>query len=881
MGKLVNVVLPNGKVVSVDEDVASTLVKANSGRVETGAEEAEAGRQASNKEKTGAVQAGLVSGINTALAGVPGLIGLSESNREAVKQHPSGALVGDIAAIAAPTGLLGKAAKEVTAGTVIGQASKLGQMGTAGRVGEGIILGGGGHVAKASISGDSITVEGLAADIGIAALLNVGIGAAADRFSKMVKRSGVSTADDLLLGAKPHVKGDAPLAKAARARMAAEEAQAAAREAKDEATRSMLRQKAEENVAAAKSAMDDDPVYANFRDTYNSAQDTVVAANKTVASEANKFAEFASQAGAKKTLSTYEKAANKLRTELAKVQAEVDAAVKADTKAAGTSKQVSFTQANKVKPVEKVSLNIDDNRIDKLNKALSEVTKLKDITKTALKDDNFEMLHTYMGGAHQRVEEALAAATKPGFESSISVKLPEIPKYPGQTAPVAARLPDKLTDIGKMHTDTIANIANAMDDAAAAETINLARSLGLEAETAADALVGIHQLTKEAFHLPIPGATKLSAEAKAAQRAAEKADELTTKSKFQDAADEVDRAREVTGGRLEWGFSDGNLKVGVRTPGSKGSLLGHAKDWTRSGVISAAGRAADIGGWKGAMLRRLGYGAAGYALDGIDGAFLGVAAGSARAGLLGGIRETVARAAAKVGPGLNGVRPLTAYLGARGGRSADKTLYDGEGAKALMDEVYTTVQSAPDATYELMKGFMGQAGDLAFQLHSKVMNGLQYLADTAPKDPGIDVTASGSNWTPDAHQVNEWLHRYEATLEPMEYVKRIFSGDGHRAGVEALAWNWPAILSETQTEAMMKNWQDMTESQNNALSILFQRPMTAAQNPDVVATIQGMYLQSMNQPQPKQDSRNTGGPPGRPAAVQSPVAGSNVSQLIA
>lgn len=880
MGKKVNVVLRNGRVVSVDEEVARGM-SPGSGGIEGDEGPSERARQAYNEENTSGVAAALVSGANTVLGGIPGLLGLSERNKEAVEQHPLPALAGDVAAIAAPTGLLGKTAKTLTSGTVIGQAARLGQLGTAGRIGEGIILGAAGHIAHATVSGDPITVEGLAADIGLSTLLNVGIGAAADRFTNMLKKAKGSTSiDDLLPGAKPHVKGDAPLAKVARAKMAAEEAELAAREAKDEATKSVLRQRAEENVAAAKATMDESPVYANFRDTYNSAQDAVVAANKTVTSEANKFAEFASQAGGKKTLATYEKAANKLRSELKKVQDEVDAAVKADVKAAGTKKPVTFAQGAKVKPTEPVPLDIDTNRIDQLNKALSEITKLKDATKAAMKSDDFEMLHTYMNGAHQRVEEALSAATKPGFESSISVKLPEIPKYPGQISPVAAKLPTNLTDIGRMHTDTIASIANAMDDVAAAETINLARSLGLEAETAGDALVGIHQLTKEAFHTPIPSGA-ISKEAKAAERLAEKADNLKNKAKWDDAAAEVDRAREVTGGRLEWGFSDGNLKVGVRSPGHKGSLLGAAKDWTRSGVISAAGRAADIGGWKGAMLRRLAYGAAGYGIDGVDGAFLGVAAGSARAGLLGGIRETVANAAAKLGPGLNTVRPLTAYLGSRGGRSADKSLFDGEGAKQLMDEVYSAVQTAPDATYELMKGFMGQAGDLAFQLHAKVMNGLQYLADTAPKDPGVDVTASGSNWEPNAYQINDWLHRYEATLEPLNYVKRIFAGDGHPAGVEALAWNWPAILAETQTEAAMKNWQDMTETQNSALSILFQRPITAAQNPDVIATIQGMYLQSMNQPQPKSDSRNTGGPVGRPAAVQSPVAGSNVSQLIA
>jgi len=928
MGK-VNVVLPDGKVVTVDEEVADVLVKAKSGTVETGSQAAEAARQQSNEENTSALGATVASGVNTALAGIPAMVGMPERVKESIKQHPGAALVGDIAAVAAPTGLLGKTAKVATEGTLIGQAAKLGQMGTAGRVGEGIILGGTSHVSRARIADDPLTIEGLTSDIGIATILNVGLGAVADRMIGVGKVAQGSEAVELLPGAKSVGPSSAKSGvRALKARALADEAEGltieaketwdnavktntttskqamAAKEALDAA--SGTRKKALEDLAAAKQAMDESPEYAALRDRHNTALDDIENANKTVQKEVDEFAKFASDKGAKKLIGEYEAAQSKLRTELKAIQDEVNAGVQADTKAMyrGPRKGQSFTGAAETAAKQTTpSVNpIDSERLHNLNKALSEVTKLKDAAKNALKEGDFELLHTYMPGGHARVEEALAAVNKPGLTNPLSVKLPDIPKYPGQIRPSGTRMPETLTDLGKMHTDTIAKVANSLDEAASKEVIELGRRFGIEAETAGDALTELRNVTRKSFHGPsaddIAALQKQSnAAATEARRAADevassedsfvqqakKSDKLDDKAKWKEATAEVDRARDFTGGRTEW--SPGRIDWAydpsqgvVQRFNEGGSLLGSAKGWARSGVIAAAGRAADIGGWKGAILRRLAYGAAGKSLDGVDSAMAAFAGTSAKAGVLGRIGNTVRGAVERAGRTIGEIRPLTAYLGpyakSRIGRN------DGKAAKELIDEVYTAVQTAPDATYELMKGFAGSAGDLGFQLYAKVMNSLQYLADTAPKDPGVDISASGSNWSPNAHEVNEWLHRYEATLAPEEYIARVFAGEGHPAGIEALAYNSPAILNEVRAEAAMQKWDRLTLKGHEALSLLFQRPMSAAQDPDVITMIQGQYLMQMNQPQPEKDPRSTGGPVGRPAAVQSPVAGSNVSQLI-
>ncbi len=158
---------------------------------------------------------------------------------------------------------------------------------------------------------------------------------------------------------------------------------------------------------------------------------------------------------------------------------------------------------------------------------------------------------------------------------------------------------------------------------------------------------------------------------------------------------------------------------------------------------------------------------------------------------------------------------------------------------------------------------------------------VKYLSDTAPKDPGIDVTASGSNWVPSFMKSDEWAHRYEAVTNPMGYVARVLQGEGSPAGVEALAARWGALLQETCTAAAEKDWSDLSLEESRGLSMLFQQPITGLQHPDVVMMIQGNYL-----PKPETAGPTAGGKPGfgsnptgRPPAVSSSIAGSSVSGL--
>jgi hypothetical protein len=170
-------------------------------------------------------------------------------------------------------------------------------------------------------------------------------------------------------------------------------------------------------------------------------------------------------------------------------------------------------------------------------------------------------------------------------------------------------------------------------------------------------------------------------------------------------------------------------------------------------------------------------------------------------------------------------------------------------------------------------------------MRTHVLNAVMHLASTLPQDPGIDRTMFSSGFTPNYEQAIELAHRIEAVMDPITAIIRTISGKGHPAGAQTLGAAWPATLSELAGQLTFAQpiVGDLTHAQSRGYSMLFNHPMSGLQDPGVVATLQGMYLPQGSPSSPTSQHptrRPTGGAPGRPAAVQSQVAGSSVSQLI-
>lgn len=853
MGDMVNVVKPDGTIVQVEREVAEALTGQKlAPHIQTPQEASEQARSDYNREHTSPVAAGVAAGVNTAFFGAPGLF-YSDDTKEAIKQHPTAAKIGTLGAVLAPTGLLGKTAKGLAEATFLGRASQIGAGGgTFARAAEGGITGAGIDIANSTISDDPLTAESLVESIGMGSLLSVGIGAASDKALGWLQgRKVAPETGELLAGAKGVTeRGPAPLARAARAQAALDEAEAVAASTRDAAALDHVIAQAKADVLATKKTLDELPAYSQLRDGYNAARKAAEASNRELAAQTAALDDWSKPGNLKSTLGEYEGAQNKVRTLFAKARA-------AEKLGPGTAGAIA-------------------GQIDDLHDAVSSLDDLQRFSKGMDLADPAaaSALYSKMSAVNAKLE-ALGVSKFP--------RLPEL--VSGEAKVVGNELPASLTDFGKMKEETVAKIAASLDDQSKMAAVKMAKDLSIDADTAEGALEGIRTRMRDMYHVPTLAktATKEAAAAAKAEAAAAKAE---TANKFKEASEEVDRARQVTGGRLEWTFKDGQLAAAPKgaTATEKG-FLGDAWKWTKGGIQSAAARAAYTGGWKGALVSRLAYGAAGYAVGGMEGALLGASVGSARAETVGRIREVVRSAATRGVTAVAAARPLSGYLAAMGASpdSDHTSLYDGEAAKRLIDDIHAQSITSHDAMYNLSKGLMGMPGDLAYSLYAKTTQAAAYLSAMAPKDPGVNITPTGSLWVPDPLAVHEWLNRYEAVMHPVEYAQRLLAGDGHPAGVEALQTIWPMLHQQLMTEAAGQDWSNLSNEQATGLSYLFGRPVTGANDPDIQMMIQAQYVAAAQaQARAKQGAkkgRGTGNPNGRPPAVNSMPSpgGSNVS----
>ncbi len=202
----INVVLPSGQVVSVDESVVQPEEETNNVNLES-ATAADARLQQERKDRiyggvAGAItEAGLSAADTLTLGGfgkATSAIGgdsWDETQEGLAEEHPIARTVGEVGAMLAPTGWIGDAAKGVSELSGLGLASRAGEgvasalrrgaqlASAAGRAVEGGIYGVGAHIADSSVTGDPLTIEGAIESAGIGAILNVGASALMDHVS--------------------------------------------------------------------------------------------------------------------------------------------------------------------------------------------------------------------------------------------------------------------------------------------------------------------------------------------------------------------------------------------------------------------------------------------------------------------------------------------------------------------------------------------------------------------------------------------------------------------------------------------------------------------------------------------------------------------------
>lgn len=319
-------------------------------------------------------------------------------------------------------------------------------------------------------------------------------------------------------------------------------------------------------------------------------------------------------------------------------------------------------------------------------------------------------------------------------------------------------------------------------------------------------------------------------------------------------------------------------KASVKKKGPTG-WLDMLRSKAKRGFAWGVGRTASTGGITGSVAQTVVGGAVGYAMGGAEGALITGSIFGAKGAARGKLRAL----SAKLGtPGrmVTKLGPVTAYLGASilTGDEDPETDPRKQSVNRITDALHGQY-SAADSMYMAFEPLAGAPGDIMFKFHQHAVNAMNHLAEVAPKDPGIDVTPRGSDWTPDWSEAVKYAHRIEAVVNPLDAIERSISGDGHPAAAETLWVVWPALMQEAAQEVVaVAATRGLTYEEGSNLSQLFRVPLTGLQDQAVIVALQGQYLPKPEQPQ--SGAGKSKSPGGRPPAVNSPVAGSSVAALI-
>ncbi len=920
MGRLVNVVLPSGRVVAVDEEVAK-VSQLSRDTVEQEAAGVTSGLNAERSSGVGeGVKAGLEGAADTASFGLYGaargaLDPEGARNMRIRGEERSGSrLLGEAATMALPGAGLGRLsgapglAREV--GGVVG--------GKAGQFVEGSVLGVGSYISETNITGDQLTIEALAINAGIGGVIDVGMHVAANKLEGMSWAKKTRDAKARILaedveGAKKGagIFGEPPPSWNEFVEL---------HEARKKSIKS-YNLEVEKEAKAYKAAVAPAGLNQTIRE-FDKARSTVLA-------EVNRdpvVREAISQSDtARRAFETTQRDYDKLLTndeaftarlnQLQKVLADKGGEYAPEgvsglynKKTAGYEGKVvgerfipkkkgtylTGTPKQPISPELKAELKDYNRRLSEIYKkkaggwraeggkwiedstvpvdmegALSDAAQLradmaqhfggKKIARIPFKPEapvepevlasgrTAEMIQASREIA-KGVEDARTLMREGRYEDASLVlsdlkarvgtkakdlTLPDMPLAPRALQPeLRGSLPKSIEEFTRKHADQVNEIAQQLDPTSQQALLRVMKDL--DVKVSGDPIVDL-----TAMHKTLGDYRRKMAEVKAA---AEKA-----------AADEAKKPMIL-------------------------KLINRA-------ARLAGGRAVDVGGALGGVTRTLGGEAMARGMAGVESATLGTAMMESRSSVRTRVRDMVAKYGVPTAGALRHLAAPTAYLKKSfPGGQEDPETDPRKLAVNRIHELQSAAMAAPDAAFLALQGMLDHPSDVAWKMHQHVVGSLNYLTSTLPRDPGTDTMMFKSNWTPQYHEAIALAHRLEAAQDPLTAIARAIAGDSHPAATETLWAIYPSVMNELAHELSVAapNLKNLTYEQASAYSNLFRTPLTGLQQPVVVTTIQGLYMNGAQASAPP-PGRPTGGAPrqapGRPAAVQSPVAGSNVASL--
>jgi hypothetical protein len=831
-----NVTLWDGTVVTVDDETAAALTAGQTGRQQTPQEAAAGGAERALEADTDWADKGrafVEGGLDTVTGGLYGKavteLGGDDARfdfQRAATAAPGFRLAGEIGGFFLPTGVPGLAAK---AGEAVSGVTKVK---TAGRLLEGGIEGVGGYIAQTNVTGDPLSVEGLAEGAGIGGVINVGAGFLSDRLRGAADRAKGAIDDaETLAKQEEVVKAQAKHFESDAGVNTAYKQFTTAVKSRQKAATTQLRDWEKANKAYQDFVNDDHA----FGEAIKDAQNVV----RSVRGDRYSPAAVSGVSDAAKT-----DLAGKfdLTDEVAPpVPPRTGHRLEHINGAWRTQGPVydGATEINRVSSAQKAPISQElHDRLKAYDQRISDLWRMRGGknrlgTKSWQKDPTIPRDRE---GAMNELRSLYADLLdgEKGFPAAASqMKLAtKLPLPPGDAPKLLDKvdLPANFKAFTRMRPETIQKLANQMDDATAAEFNKVASELGIAPlERGADTISAIHNQAA--------GWLK--------------------------AIDDVEAAAEKGGKDVSSG--KGFLEV--------------ARRFTRNTLRFRAGSAVSSGlggGIGGTVMGAAAAGAVGAGMIGVEDAIIGGALLSSKTAIKSRIRTVVAEYGGPVAKGLQRLGPVTAYLASSAlTNEADSDTSLRKQARNRIDEIHAAAVTAPDTAYAAVAPLMGHVSDVAFKLHQHVVGALQYLSAMAPKDPGLNTKLFESKWTPAWNEAIGFAHRVEAVFNPTAALARQLNGTGHPAGAETLWDRWPAFMQQAAADIVERVTQEKYSMQRaSAFSRIFRTPLTGLQDPVIVTALQGMYMQAGQAPQ---EQGAPAKPTGRPPAVQSRVAGSNVA----
>lgn len=948
MGKLVNIVTWDGRVVAVPEEDAQAISGAGNARPETdqeqGASALETQRASESSGIGNTIEAGVEGAADTLTGGIYGKVASAiapeygERMQNRAEHHGTARGIGGLAAILSPAGLFGDAAKAAGEVSAVGLASRAGAAvgesagQIAGLATEGALFGAGAHVAETNVTGDPLTIEGFVESAGMGGMFNVGAGLVA---SKILGLTGIAK------------KGVADVADKAFS-------ENALKETADLGDKLFT---SDGNQAA----------YDAFADAHKAQQAAMEKTNRQILKEAESYTEATQPPAVASTIKDANKALREMQSEILST-----AYGKEAMSARNAARAENGAYEKSVTTYERFTSSTTryPRALQGFQKAIDEVAErygggssdelMAQLQATQQGINNGSSLGQLSGQAAAGAGPSTMAEEIQGYRDQLSrasklksggydpeaggrwnpseadpkdvagsmaelhdlrqklskfshISVPDLPEIPVQ--PGAFSLPKPTGDasdvatLGKAAVDLDQSIARAREAARKGDGAGALRELAAVGER-------VRQVKPDLAFPEIPTTPRATVDfpkvdlppnlRKFGAMMPETVSKLSNAvTNNPDAATALGRLAQTVGfdastmapGELVAGLqarmksyisaqetldrAAGLAKQDVSANAPKSWLRGMFKEMAASGTgFAAAGLAG--GGFVGAAVGAGTRAIVRKALGGAEDSLLGTALAQGKSTVATKVRGLVAKYGTSVATGVKALGPVTANLSVTLNGEQDHEKDVRKQAVNRINEVLKAGQVANDTLYSLVKPMMGMPFDIAGKMHKFLAMALGYLVATAPKDPGMDSTLLDSQWTPSYAQVDAFARRMEAVFSPMKSLERTLAGDGHPAATEALNTVWPATMASAQEEIAMAGEQlrKLPLTRANGFSQVFAKPISSLSMPQVVLAIQGQYLPQPPTGQGQQGSSPTAGPNGRPPAVSSQVAGSNVSSLI-